>query len=120
MATIQQKAQCMLWYVEFKSSMTVQCNFQCIYRQKHLLTDQFREIESVEKKKSTERPQTSEEIVERIIHTEYIVWGTQHPNKFSEYECDIPKVNTWCGLLLDCSRTFLPCGKNHYWGNLPG
>jgi hypothetical protein len=27
MAPVQQKAQCMLWYAEFKSIVTVQCNF---------------------------------------------------------------------------------------------
>jgi hypothetical protein len=80
---------------------------------------QFRETESVEKK-PIGRPKTSEQIAECIIQREYRIWGTQHPNKYFEYVCDTPKVNTWCELLLDCGRTFLSCGKNHYCGNLPG
>jgi hypothetical protein len=73
MAPVQQKAQCVLWYVEFKSIVTIQRNFRRMYGTE-APTDKsitrwftrFKETRSVEKQKSTGRPRTSEEIVKRI------------------------------------------------------
>jgi hypothetical protein len=63
MARIQQKAQCVLWNAKFKSIVTVQHNFRCTYRTEAPIDKsitwwftQFKEMEGVEKQKSTGRP----------------------------------------------------------------
>lgn len=73
MTTVQQKAQCVLWYAEFKSPVLVQRNFRRTYRQdpptdKTIVRwfNQFKETGSVDIKKSPGRPRTSEEDVERL------------------------------------------------------
>jgi hypothetical protein len=49
------------------------------------------------------------------------IWGSQQQNEFLECIRDTPQVNVWCGLLYDhVVGPFFFCGKNHYWGHLPG
>jgi hypothetical protein len=38
-ASDQKKCQCVLWYADFKSIVTVQHNFQRAYEQKHILAN---------------------------------------------------------------------------------
>jgi hypothetical protein len=40
-ASDQKKCQCVLWYADFKSIVTVQHNFQRAYEQKHILAISF-------------------------------------------------------------------------------
>lgn len=74
MLTVQQKAQCIIWFAELKSIVSVQRRFRQTYVGQIAPDDkairrwfnQFRETGNVEKKHSTGRPRTSEENVERI------------------------------------------------------
>jgi hypothetical protein len=52
------------------------------------ITQWFKQFRESVEKKPTGTPQTSEQIVEGIIHRKYRIWGTQQPNKFFEYICD--------------------------------
>jgi hypothetical protein len=73
MASPQEKVQCVLWYAESKSVVTVQRNFRRAYR-KDAPTDksirkwyqQFQETGSVVKGHSPGRPSTSQDDIERI------------------------------------------------------
>jgi transposase-like protein len=73
MASPQEKAQCVLWYAESKSVVTVQRKFRRVYR-KYAPTDksirkwfqQFQETGSVLKAHSPSRPCTSQDDTERI------------------------------------------------------
>ena len=74
MLTAQQKAQCVLWYAEFKSIVRVQRQFRVTYRGHKAPDDkaircwcnQFRDTGSVLKGHSPGRPRTSEDKVEEI------------------------------------------------------
>lgn len=73
MATVQQKAQCVLWLAEFKSVITVQRNFRRVYdtdpphpNSIRRWYEQFQVTGSINIKKSPGRPRTSDEAVERI------------------------------------------------------
>jgi transposase len=77
MWTVQQKAQFVLWYAELKSVVAVQRKWQRLHPGEKAPDDkalnrwltQFKETGSVAKHKSSGRPRTSEENVERIIKT---------------------------------------------------
>ncbi|KAG8242691.1 hypothetical protein J6590_061271 [Homalodisca vitripennis] len=74
MLTVQQKAQCVIWYAESKSIVSVQRLFRRTYPgqtapdNKAIVRwfNQFRETGTVGKKSRPGRPRTSEENVERI------------------------------------------------------
>jgi hypothetical protein len=74
MWTIQQKAQFVLWYAELKSVVAVQCKWQTLHPGEKAPGDkalnrwlkQFEETGSVAKQKSSGRPRSLEENVERI------------------------------------------------------
>ena len=74
MWTVHQKAQFVLWYAELKSVVAVERKWRSLHPGEKPPTDkalnrwmnQFKETGTVEKQKSTSRPRTSEEDVERI------------------------------------------------------
>ncbi|KAG8259719.1 hypothetical protein J6590_008755 [Homalodisca vitripennis] len=74
MLTVQQKAQCVIWYAELKSIVSVQRLFRRTYPgqtapdNKAIVRwfNQFKETGTVAKKSRPGRPRTSEENVERI------------------------------------------------------
>lgn len=74
MLNVQQKAQCVIWYAESKSPVSVQRLFQRTYPgqtvpdYKAIIRwfNQFKETGTVEKKSRPGRPPTSEENIERI------------------------------------------------------
>ena len=73
MMTVQQKAQSVLWVVEFKSVVTVQRTFRCVYggvpphaNSIRRCYAQFQENGSFDVKKYPGCPRTSDETVERI------------------------------------------------------
>jgi len=74
MWTVHQKAQFVLWYAELKSVVTVQRKCRSLHTGEKPPTDkalnrwmnQFKETGTFEKRKSTGRPRTLEEDVERI------------------------------------------------------
>jgi hypothetical protein len=63
MSKIQQKAQSMLWYAKFKSTVRVQCEFTCELRCMPL--DDL-EMGSVEKRHSAGWPKRSDEDVDHV------------------------------------------------------
>jgi hypothetical protein len=73
MASVQQKAQSVLWYAQFKSVGTVQRHFRRTYGEDPTTDkttvrwhNQFKETRNVKLKKSSGRPRTSEENVEHL------------------------------------------------------
>jgi transposase len=78
---VQQKAQFVLWYAELKSVAAVQRKWQRLHPEEKAPHDkalnrwltQFKETGSVAKQKSSGRPRTSEENVERITKTSDIL-----------------------------------------------
>jgi hypothetical protein len=73
MASVQQKAQCVFWYAEFKSIVTVQRYFRRTYGEDPLTEknivrwhNQFKETINVNLKKSSSQPRTSKENVKRL------------------------------------------------------
>jgi len=74
MWTVHQKAQFVLWYAELKSVVAVQHKWRSLHPGEKPPMDkalnrwmyQFKETGTVEKQKSTGRPRTLEEDVERI------------------------------------------------------
>ncbi|GBN60650.1 hypothetical protein AVEN_254379-1 [Araneus ventricosus] len=76
MATVQEKAMCVLWFFETKSVITTQRRFRTTYKEdpssdnsiRRWLT-QFQETGSVLHRKGAGRPSTSQENVDRIQET---------------------------------------------------
>ncbi|KAJ8870547.1 hypothetical protein PR048_029570 [Dryococelus australis] len=70
MAIVQQKAQCVLWFAEFESVVTVQHNFRWQYPRQRIPEQRaiccFHETGPVQKNQSPGRPRTSEEKVELL------------------------------------------------------
>jgi len=74
MWSVYQKAQFVLWYAELRSVVAVQHKWRSLHPGEKPPTDkvlnrwmnQFTETDTVEKQKSTGRPRTSEEDIERI------------------------------------------------------
>ncbi|GBL90247.1 hypothetical protein AVEN_130358-1 [Araneus ventricosus] len=76
MATVQEKAMCVVWFFETKSVITTQRRFRTTYKKdppsdnsiRRWLT-QFQETGSVLHRKGAGRPSTSQENVDRIQET---------------------------------------------------
>ncbi|GBO17726.1 hypothetical protein AVEN_240972-1 [Araneus ventricosus] len=89
MATVQEKAMCVLWFFETKSVITTQRRFRTTYKKdppsdnsiRRWLT-QFQETGSVLHRKGAGRPSTSQENVDRIQET-----FTRSPRNVCEEHC---------------------------------
>ncbi|GBN92502.1 hypothetical protein AVEN_81856-1 [Araneus ventricosus] len=89
MATVQEKAMCVLWFFETKSVITTQRRFRTTYKKdppsdnsiRRWLT-QFQETGSVLHRKGAGRPSTSQENVDRIQET-----FTRSPRKSTRQDC---------------------------------
>ncbi|GBN57361.1 hypothetical protein AVEN_151180-1 [Araneus ventricosus] len=89
MATVQEKAMCVLWFFETKSVITTQRRFRTTYKKdppsdnsiRRWLT-QFQETGSVLHRKGAGRPSTSQENVDRIQKT-----FTRSPRNVRQEHC---------------------------------
>ncbi|GBM19514.1 hypothetical protein AVEN_107986-1 [Araneus ventricosus] len=100
MATVQEKAMCVLWFFETKSAITTQRRFRTTYKKdpnsdnsiRRWLT-QFQETGSVLHRKGAGRPSTSQEIVDRIPET-----FTRSPRKSTrqaDVQLHMPHTTIW-------------------------
>ncbi|GBO07188.1 hypothetical protein AVEN_216308-1 [Araneus ventricosus] len=100
MATVQEKAMCVLWFFETKSVLTSQRRFRTTYKKdppsdnsiRRWLT-QFQETGSVLHRKGAGRPSTSQENVDRIQET-----FTRSPRKSTRRDCQEHCVQDPCTL----------------------
>ncbi|GBM66806.1 hypothetical protein AVEN_273949-1 [Araneus ventricosus] len=100
MATVQEKAMCVLWFFETKSVITTQRRFRTTYKKdppsdssiRRWLT-QFQETGSVLHRKEAGRPSTSQENVDRIQET-----FTRSPRNSSRRDCQEHCVQDHCAL----------------------
>ncbi|GBN51747.1 hypothetical protein AVEN_55021-1 [Araneus ventricosus] len=99
MATVQEKAMCVLWFFETKSVITTQRCFRTTYKKDPPLDNsirrwltQFQETGSVLHRKGAGRPSTSQENVDRIQET-----FTHSPRK-SRRDCQEHCVLDPCAL----------------------
>ncbi|GBN47039.1 hypothetical protein AVEN_123266-1 [Araneus ventricosus] len=89
MVTVQEKAMCVLWFLETKSVITTQRRFRTTYKKdppsdnsiRRWLT-QFQETGSVLHRKGAGRPSTSQENVDRIQET-----FTRSPRNVCQEHC---------------------------------
>ncbi|GBM54327.1 hypothetical protein AVEN_263039-1 [Araneus ventricosus] len=100
MATVQEKAICVLWFFETKSVITTQRRFRTTYKKdppsdnsiRRWLT-QFQETGSVLHRKGAGRPSTSQENVDRIQET-----FTRSPRKSTRQaavQLHMPHTTIW-------------------------
>ncbi|GBN37409.1 hypothetical protein AVEN_110315-1 [Araneus ventricosus] len=100
MATVQEKAMCVLWFFETKSVITTQRRFRTTYKKdppsdnsiRRWLT-QFQETGNVLHRKGAGRTSTSQENVGRIQET-----FTRSPRKSTRRDCQEHCVQDPCAL----------------------
>ncbi|GBN32805.1 hypothetical protein AVEN_8349-1 [Araneus ventricosus] len=100
MATVQEKAMCVLWFFETKSVITTQRRFRTTYKKdppsdnsiRRWLT-QFQEIGSVLHRKGAGRPSTSQENVDRIQET--FTRSPQKSTRQAAVQLHMPHTTIW-------------------------
>ncbi|GBM31561.1 hypothetical protein AVEN_213791-1 [Araneus ventricosus] len=114
MATVQEKAMCVLWFFETKSVITTQRRFRTTYKKdppsdnsiRRWLT-QFQETGSVLHRKGAGRQSTSQENVDRIQET-----FTRSPRKLTRRDCQEHCVQDPCALLDELKRRIVTAIQN--------
>ncbi|GBN11174.1 hypothetical protein AVEN_184729-1 [Araneus ventricosus] len=117
MASIEQKAQCVLSFHETKSSINVQRAFRRRYGRNHPDTksikrwyEKFKETGSVTDLPRSGRPCASEASVELVRQSfqqvcgmvnrhNVRIWGSENPHVSAQLQRDSPNVNVWCCLM---------------------